>query len=221
VPRETKARKVERALEVSARLDERYPHTAQVASLLAYNNAFTLVIAVLLSAQTTDAAVNKVTPILFGRYPDAPAMAAADPLDIETIIKSIGFYHVKARHCVECARKIMTDFGGEVPHTMRELETLPGVGHKTANIVMNTAFGEAQGIAVDTHVFRISHKLGFSPSTHKTPEQVERDLMGIYPREYWSQINHQFVMFGREVCVARRPKCDECPIAELCPSRQD
>ncbi|MCL1846437.1 MAG: endonuclease III [Coriobacteriia bacterium] len=217
MPRESKASKQNRALVVARRMNERYP---QAECALSFHNAFTLVIAVLLSAQTTDVAVNKVTPELFSRWPDPQAMAQADLKDIEQVIRIIGFYHVKAKNCVACAQMLLAEFGGEVPATMEELTRLPGVGRKTANIVLNNAFGIVEGIAVDTHVFRIAHKLGFSSKTSDTPSKTERDLLALFPRELWGPINHQWVLFGREVCIARRPRCLECPINDLCPSNQ-
>jgi endonuclease-3 len=204
-----------RALEVARRMDGRY---SEAESALDFRDAFTLTIAVMLSAQTTDAAVNKVTPELFARWPDPQTMAQADPNDIEKIIHSIGFFHVKARRCVECAQMLLADFGGEVPHTMAELTRLPGVGRKTANIVLTSAFGIVEGIAVDTHVFRIAHRLRFSPKSSETPDKTERDLLALYPRAMWGAVNYQWVLFGREVCTAARPRCPECPVADLCPS---
>jgi endonuclease-3 len=213
--RESKAHRRERALEVARRMDERYP---QAECALHFHDPFTLTIAVLLSAQTTDVAVNKVTPELFSRWPDPPAMAQARPGDIEKVIRSIGFYRVKAKNCIACAQMLLADFGGEVPRTMDELTRLPGVGRKTANIVLNNAFGIVEGIAVDTHVFRIAHRLRFSPTSSDTPDKTERDLLALYPREMWGSVNHQWVLFGREVCDARRPRCPECPLSDLCPS---
>jgi len=213
MPRESKTAKRERALAVAARMEERYP---QAECALHYRDPFTLTIAVLLSAQTTDVAVNKVTGELFDRWPNPVAMAEASPLEVEKVIRTIGFFHVKARNCVACAQMILTRFGGEVPHTMEELQQLPGVGRKTANIVLNNGFGIVEGIAVDTHVFRIAHKLHFS--TASTPSKVEQDLLALYPREYWGPVNHQWVLFGREVCIARKPRCGECALGDLCPS---
>ena len=217
MPRESKASKRARAAIVAQRMNERYPGTQ---ALLRHHDAFSLTIAVLLSAQTTDAAVDKVTPELFSRWPNPAAMAQADPLEIEKVIRSIGFYHVKAKNCVACAQKILSDFDGEVPKTMEELMSLPGVGRKTANIVLNSAFGIVEGIAVDTHVFRIAHKLGFSPKTSDTPDKTEKDLLEVLPKEAWEPINRQWVLFGREICVARRPRCPECPLNDLCPNAQ-
>jgi endonuclease-3 len=214
MPKESKTKKQQRAIEVANRLGQRYPGEQ---CLLEHSDPFTLVIAVLLSAQTTDASVNKITPELFKRWPDAVAMAGAQPTEVEQVIHSIGLYHNKAKNCVACAQTILSEFGGEVPNTMQGLIKLPGVGRKTANIVLNCAFGKAEGIAVDTHVFRIAHRLKLT--TADTPNQVEQDLLRIYPSSYWSVINHIWVLFGREFCTARNPHCIECPINDLCPSR--
>ena len=213
MPREAKAKKRARALEVCARMNELYPR-AQPA--LHFHNPFECVIAVALSAQTTDANVNKVLPVVFGKWPTPQAMAQADVHEVEEAIHSIGFYHNKARNCVNCARMLMSDFGGEVPRTMKELQKLPGVGRKTANIVLNECFGIVEGIAVDTHVFRIAHKLRLS--SKKTPAETEADLLDLLPRELWRDVNSQWILFGREWCIARRPRCGECPLADLCPS---
>lgn len=213
MPRETKAAKCERAAEVCRRMGNLYPVAPPA---LDFSSPFECVIAVSLSAQTTDASVNKVTPELFARWGTPEAMAAADPSDIEQVIHSIGFYRNKARNCVNCARMIMSDFGGEVPHTMDELQKLPGVGRKTANIVMNTSFGICEGIAVDTHVFRIAHKLRLSAK--KTPGDVERDLLSLIDPDLWTHVNDEWIRFGREWCIARRPRCGECPLGDICPS---
>lgn len=213
--REKKAEKQARALEVAACMNAYYPEPE---CALHYSDPFTLTIAVLLSAQTTDAGVNKVTPELFARYGTPETMAQADPEDVMRIIHSIGFYRNKAKNCIATAQMIMADFGGEVPHTMEELQMLPGVGRKTANIVLNQAFGIVEGIAVDTHVFRIAHKLKFAGPSADTPAKTETALLNLYPQEYWGPINHQWVLFGREYCIARRPRCADCFIAHLCPS---
>ena len=211
---ESLARKRERATQISKRLNDRYPDPD---TMLEYGgDPFRLTIAVLLSAQTTDAAVNKVTPVLWERYPTIEALANADQTDVEDIIRSIGFFRTKAKNVIGCARMVLAEFGGQVPSDIDELQKLPGVGRKTANIVTNTAFGIVEGIAVDTHVFRITHKLRLSAA--KTPAETERDLMNVWPQELWEPINHQLVMFGREVCIANRPKCDVCELADLCPS---
>ena len=213
MPREAKAKKRERAIEVCRRMGELYP---QATPALHFKNPFECVISVALSAQTTDANVNRVTPALFEKYGTPQEMAAADVADIENIIHSVGFFRTKAKNCVECARMIMSDFGGEVPQTMKELQKLPGVGRKTANIVMNVSFGKCEGIAVDTHVFRIAHKLKLS--NKKTPGETETDLLDLLPEELWTDVNDQWIRFGREWCIARRPRCVECPLHDICPS---
>lgn len=216
MPRESKKAKAERAVEVCRRLDNKY---GPVECFLDHTNPFRLVISVLLSAQTTDAQVNRVTPELFRRFPTPEAMAAASPEEVAEIIRSLGFYKTKARHCVEAAQAIVADFGGEVPHTMAELTSLPGVGRKTANIVLNVSFGIVEGIAVDTHVNRIAHRLGLSPKTHeREPLKTEQDLLAILPRELWGPVNHQWIRHGRDTCTARAPKCDGCALEDICPS---
>lgn len=216
MPRETNAAKRERAIEVCERLDRRY---GPVECFLDHENPFRLVISVLLSAQTTDAQVNKVTPELFRRWPTPEAMAGATPTEISEVIKSLGFYKTKAKHCVEAAQMIVADYGGHVPADMKELVKLPGVGRKTANIVLNVSFGIVEGIAVDTHVNRIAHRLKLSPKTHeKEPLKTEQDLLKILPKEYWRNVNHQWIKFGREICDARKPLCSECPLSDICPS---
>ena len=216
MPREAKKAKAERAVEVCRRLDKKY---GPVECFLDHTNPFRLVISVLLSAQTTDAQVNRVTPELFRRFPTPEAMAAASPEEVAEIIRSLGFYKTKARHCVEAAQAIVADFGGEVPHTMAELTSLPGVGRKTANIVLNVSFGIVEGIAVDTHVNRIAHRLGLSPKTHeREPLKTEQDLLAILPRELWGPVNHQWISHGRDTCTARAPKCDGCVLEDICPS---
>lgn len=213
--REKKADKFVRALAVAERMNSHY---GEAACALHYTTPFTLTIAVLLSAQTTDAGVNRVTPELFAKYGTPQAMAQADPEDIARIIRSIGFYRTKAKNCIACAQMIMSDFGGEVPRDIDQMQKLPGVGRKTANVVLNEAFGIVEGIAVDTHVFRIAHKLKFAGPSADTPAKTEDALLSLYPREYWGPINHQWVLFGRETCIARRPKCADCFISDLCPS---
>ena len=216
MPRESKTAKAERAVEVCRRLDNKY---GPVECFLDHTNPFRLVISVLLSAQTTDAQVNRVTPELFRRFPTPEAMAAASPEEVAEIIRSLGFYKTKARHCVEAAQAIVADFGGEVPHTMAELTSLPGVGRKTANIVLNVSFGIVEGIAVDTHVNRIAHRLGLSPKAHeREPLKTEQDLLAILPRELWGPVNHQWIRHGRDTCTARAPKCDGCVLEDICPS---
>lgn len=216
MPRESNASKRERAVEVCERLNRRY---GPVECFLDHENPFRLTISVLLSAQTTDAQVNKVTPQLFAKWPTAEELASASVADVAETIKSLGFYKSKAKHAVECAQMIVADYDGVVPNTMAELVKLPGVGRKTANIVLNVGYGIVEGIAVDTHVNRIAHRLMLSPKTHaKEPLKTEQDLLKILPQQYWSQVNHQWISFGREICDAKKPKCAECPLADLCPS---
>jgi len=213
MPRESKKAIHERALLVIERLTELYPDAR---SALDFSDPFTLTIAVLLSAQTTDAQVNKVTPELFRRWPDAASMASANPTEVAEVIKSTGFYQVKAKHCVQAAQMIISEFDGQIPQTMQQFTRLPGVGRKTANIVLHHAFSIVSGIAVDTHVFRIAHRLNLVDNNATTAGKVEQALMRVYPHEYWGYINSHFILFGREFCKAKAPLCASCPLAELC-----
>lgn len=213
MPTETQAARRERAIEVCRRMGEMY---SEAESALTYGSPFTLVICVLLSAQTTDAAVNRVTPELFRRWPTPQSMAEADADEVGEVIRTIGFWRSKARHCVESSRMIVADYGGEVPGTMEDLTRLPGVGRKTANIVLNKAFGICEGIAVDTHVYRIASRLRLTKAP--TPLAAEQDLLAIIPKDLWPPVNEQWIHFGREVCSARNPRCAECRLADICPS---
>lgn len=208
--------KYERAIEVERRMDDLYGRTG--CHLLYWDSPFKLMIAVMMAAQTTDRAVNLVTPTLWEKYPTPEDLMMANVADVEHIISSIGLYHTKAERCIGCAEMLVNDFNGEMPQDVDELQKFPGVGRKTANIVMNEGFGKPVGIAVDTHVNRIAHMLGFVPRDLKDPNKVEQELLKLYPQEYWNRVNHQWVLFGREYCVARHPRCDYCPIADLCPS---
>lgn len=214
MPRESKRSKVARVTEFCHRMGELY---GQEPSALDWHTPFQLVIAVLLSAQTTDVAVNAVTPELFARWGEPALMAEASPDEVAEVIRRLGFFRTKSQHCVDCARMIMTDFGGEVPRTKEELTRLPGVGRKTANIVLNKAFGIVEGIAVDTHVFRIAQRMGLT--TAKTPLEAEKDLLAVVPRELWGGVNSQWIRHGRATCTARVAKCDECSCSDLCPKR--
>lgn len=214
MPRESKKSKVARATEFCHRMGELY---GAEPSALDWHTPFELVIAVLLSAQTTDVAVNAVTPELFARWGEPASMATAEVAEVAEVIHRLGFYRTKSQHCVGCARMIMTEFGGEVPRTMGELTKLPGVGRKTANIVLNKAFGVVEGIAVDTHVYRIAQRMGLT--TAKTPLEAEKDLLAVIPRELWDGVNSQWIRHGRAICTARVAKCAECPCADLCPQR--
>ena len=214
MPRESMKSKRERAIEVEHRMNEHYPDAE--CALHFDGDPFKLTIATLLSAQTTDKGVNRVTPALWEAYPTPADLAAAKVEDVEEIIRTIGFYHSKAKHCIECAQMVVSEFGGVVPNTYEGLERLPGVGRKTANIVMNNAFGIVEGIAVDTHVFRVTHQLKLSNA--KDASKTEQDLLKLLPKETWGPVNYQWIQFGREICIARRPKCGECFLADICPS---
>lgn len=217
MPRETIAAKRQRAQAVEARMMERY---GEGACSLDYSTPFTLTVAVVLSAQCTDAAVNKVTPRLFEAYPTPQLLAEASLADVEQIIHSLGFFRSKAKNLVALAQTVLREFGGEIPNDIDLLQKLPGVGRKTANVVMCEAFKNPQGIAVDTHVYRIAHRLKFAGPSCDTPAKTEAALLKIYPQADWLYINHQWVHFGREYCTARSPKCASCIIGDLCPSHQ-
>lgn len=216
MPRENLTRMRERAAAIEERM---LAHYGEGACSLDYESPFTLTVAVILSAQCTDAAVNRVTPALFAAYGTPEKMAAASLADVEEIIHPLGFFRTKAKNIIACAQTVLAEFGGEVPNDIDQLQKLPGVGRKTANVVMCEAFRNPQGIAVDTHVFRIAHRLRFATRNDDTPAKVEAKLLKIYPQRDWLFINHQWVHFGREFCSARNPKCADCIVADLCPSR--
>ncbi len=203
-----------RAETVLLLLRERYPAPE---THLVSRNAWELLTATVLAAQCTDARVNLVTPELFRRWPGPAAMAGADVREVEECIHSTGFYRNKAKNIVAAAGKIMRDFAGEVPRTMVELISLPGVARKTANVVLWGAFGINEGLAVDTHVGRIAYRLGFA-SGHD-PKVTEKELMALFPREEWGNANHRMVWFGRQVCDARKPLCGQCELAGACERR--
>lgn len=215
MPRELMAQKRERAALIEDRMFDYY---GEGACSLDYDDPFRLTVAVVLSAQCTDAAVNKVTPALWERFPTPADLAAASIEDIEGIIRPLGFFRAKAAKLKGLAQMSVAQYDGSVPHDIDELQRLPGVGRKTANCVMCEAFRDPQGIAVDTHVFRIAHRLKFCGPAAKTPEKVEDALVRLYPRDQWLYINHQWVHFGREFCRAKKPRCSECFISDLCPS---
>ncbi len=182
---------------------------------LDFKTPIELVVALILAAQCTDERVNKIVPILFEKYPTTFDLAKADIKDIENIIKPCGFYINKSKSIHETANIIVNKFNGIVPNTMEDLTTLKGIGRKSANIILQECFNTTVGIAVDTHVTRLSRKIGFSNSN--TPEKIEKDLTQMFDKKYWSVINHILVNHGRKFCIARRPNCDECPINSLCP----
>jgi endonuclease-3 len=181
---------------------------------LDFGNPLELLVATILSAQCTDARVNMVTPALFRRYPDATAYAEADPTELEGLIRTTGFFRNKAKSIRGAARRIVDDFGGEVPRTMEELLTLPGVARKTANVVLGNAFG-VPGFTVDTHLGRLSRRMGLT--RHKDPNKVERDLMALLPGADWTMFSHRMIQHGRRVCGSRQPECRRCVIRETCP----
>jgi endonuclease-3 len=207
-------RKVARAVahEELAVLARTYPHAE---TALVYRNPFELLIAVILSAQCTDARVNLTTPALFARYPDAAALARADQADVEQIIRSCGFFRMKAKNIIAAAQGLVAEHGGEVPAEREALEALPGVGRKTANVVLSVAFAEP-AFAVDTHVFRVAHRLGLTLAT--TPRGVEDDVTRLVPRPQWRHAHHWLILHGRAICKAPIPHCGECPVVQ-CPSR--
>ena len=213
--RESLASKQARAALIEERLFAYYgPGEAS----LDYRTPFELTVAVVLSAQCTDAAVNKVTPALFERYPTPQDLASADVADVEQIIHALGFFRSKAKNLVALAQTVMADFGGNVPADVDLLQKLPGVGRKTANCVMCEAFKDPQGIAVDTHVYRIAHRLKLAGPSADTPQKVEDLLLKVFPQSDWGYVNHQLVHFGREFCRARNPRCDACILNDICPS---
>ncbi len=185
---------------------------------LDFTNELELVVATILSAQCTDERVNQVTKSLFPKYPDAEAYAKADPEELQEDIRSTGFFRNKAKSLQGMARMVVEDFGGALPRTMEELVKLPGVARKTANVVLSNAFGVNEGVVVDTHVKRVSHRLGLTDETD--PIKVERDLMAVLPREEWREYPWRLILHGRRVCKSRKPVCSDCPVAELCPSAE-
>ena len=204
----------QRAPEALARMTRAYepPYC-----FLQYGSPFQLLVAVILSAQCTDAMVNKVTPDLFAKYPTPRALAAAPREDVERIIHRTGFYRNKAKNVQGAAQAIVDRFGGEVPRSMADLMTLPGVARKTANVVQSEVYGESEGVCVDTHVGRVARRLGLSRS--EDPVKVEEDLMRLYPREAWGDVPYWFIRHGRAVCDAKKPRCGACFLADLCPRR--
>ena len=212
VRRESASARSSRAKTLVQRLREAYPDAH---CSLDFASPFQLVIATILSAQCTDKRVNMVTPELFRRWPDAAALAGAKQRDLEAVIRSTGFFRAKAKSLLGCARALVDRHGGEVPRTIEELVRLPGVGRKTANVVLGTAFGIASGVVVDTHVGRISRRLGLTRAADAV--RAERDLVRVVPRENWIQFSHWLIEHGRSVCSARRPVCDGCSLLDLCP----
>jgi endonuclease-3 len=203
----------ERIPEIIRLLREAHPDAK---CALVHENALQLLVATILSAQCTDERVNKVTPALFAKHPTVEAFAGADRAELEEMVRSTGFYRNKAKNIQEACSRIVHEYGGEVPDDMEELITLPGVARKTANVVLGDWYHIADGIVVDTHVKRLSNRLGLT--THSDPKKIERDLMAIVPRSEWIEIGHLLIFHGRRVCKARKPDCPNCVIRHLCPS---
>jgi len=185
---------------------------------LVHNNAFQLLCATILSAQCTDVRVNMVTPVLFQKYPTAEALAAADFGDLQNIIRSTGFFRSKAKNLILCAQKIVAEHSGQVPQSIESLAALPGVGRKTANVVLGDAFGKPAGVVVDTHVKRLSRRLGWT--RHNDPVKIEKVLSSLFPPQHWVQLAHLLIWHGRRRCTARKPDCAQCEILHLCPTGQ-
>ncbi len=202
-----------RCIEIARRLEKHYMDPKPA---LHFANPFQLLVAVILSAQTTDDGVNKATPALFAAYPDAHALAQADSAHVEELVHSLGFFRQKTKSIIATAQALVAEHDGEVPKTMEELTQLRGVARKTANIVLGSAFGVVEGIAVDTHVFRLAHRFGISSA--KDPNKVEGDLCACFPRERWYRVNYEMISHGRAICEAKRPVCGACFLADVCPS---
>ena len=211
--RESRRARKERAERIYEILESEYPdaHCA-----LVHRNPFQLLAATILSAQCTDERVNMVTPELFARFPDARALAGADQGEVEEIIRSTGFFRSKARNLIGMADAVVERHGGEIPRDMEALVALPGVGRKTANVVLGNAFGINDGVVVDTHVKRLAGRMGLT--SQKTPEKIEPELMRLFDRERWTMLSHLLIFHGRQVCNARKPACNECALAHLCPA---
>ena len=209
-------KKQERAAEIVARLKRMYP---KAKCSLDFTTPFELLIATMLSAQSTDVRVNLVTKTLFRKYPDAAAFARAGQVEMERDVRQTGFFRNKAKAVIAASSVLVEKHGGEVPRTMEELTALPGVGRKTANVVLSNAFKAPDGVVVDTHVTRVSGRLGLT--AHADAEKIEQDLMALIPRKEWTAFSHRMIEHGRTICVARKPKCAECRLNELCPSAEE
>ncbi len=195
------------------RLSRAYPDAR---CALDYRSAFELLCATILSAQCTDVRVNLVTPRLFARYPTPEALAAASPAEVQEIIRSAGFFRNKTKSLIGMAQALVASHSGDVPRSMEQLRPLPGVGRKTANVILGNAYGINEGVTVDTHVTRVSRRLGLT--RQDDPIKIELDLMPLFPRKDWAMLSHLFIFHGRQICIARRPKCEECVLNDICPS---
>ncbi len=207
--------KKQRSLEILLRLKRLYPDAK---CTLNYETTVQLLVATILSAQCTDERVNKVTPELFKRFPDAPSLALADREELENLVRSTGFFRNKAKNIQGACQKIVSEFGGKVPDVMENLLSLPGVARKTANVVLANGYGIIQGVTVDTHVKRLSKKLGLTE--HSDPIKIERDLMKLIPQPDWENFSILLIYHGRSICKARKPDCNHCNLANLCPSAE-
>lgn len=205
----------EKVREIINRLSKIYPHPK---TALKYKNPFELLIATILSAQCTDVLVNKVTPALFEKYPTAEKMAKATPAEIDKYINKVTFHNNKSKNLVLCAQMLVTKFKGKVPESLEELDSLPGVARKTANVVLGDAFNKPEGIVVDTHVRRLTNKLGLTHS--QDPVKIEQDLMKIVPKKDWVIFPHLLILHGRDMCKARPHSCENCPLGDLCPDKK-
>ena len=212
-PRESKKKRTARAGEIYDILLAEYPDAK---CALDHASPYELAVATILSAQCTDARVNMVTPELFRRYPDPESLSAALPEQLEEVIRSTGFFRNKTRNLIGMANALVEEHGGELPRNMKELSALPGIGRKTANVILGNAFGIDEGVVVDTHVKRLSRRMRFTAEA--TPEKIEKDLMALFPRRVWTMLAHLLIYHGRQVCNARRPRCNRCAISHLCPS---
>ena len=211
--RESKKAKRDRAAVIFELLEREHPDAM---TALDHRNPFELAVATILSAQCTDERVNMVTPELFRCFPDPAALASAPQDELEQVIHSTGFFRNKAKNLIGMANALVNEHGGEFPRTLAELTKLPGIGRKTANVILGNAFGIDEGVVVDTHVKRLAGRMGFT--REKTPEKIEVDLMGIFPRERWTPLSHLLIFHGRGPCTARKPRCHECVVAHLCPA---
>jgi endonuclease-3 len=210
---ETPADLQARVAKITAKLRKRYPDAR---TALDFSTPLEMLVATILSAQTTDAGVNRLTPALFKKYKTAADYAGAEPAELEAMIHASGFFRQKAKSLMGVGKMLLEKFGGRVPETMAELMELPGVARKTANVVMGSAFGQAEGIAVDRHVARVAGRLGLTKNAD--PIKIEQDLMAVVPQKNWIEFSHLLILHGRQICKAPKPKCEGCPVNDLCPS---
>ncbi len=215
-PTEERTKRARTALRELRRL---YPDAT---CALEHRSALELLVATILSAQSTDANVNKVTPVLFDRWPDAKSIAEAEREDVEEVVRSTGFFRQKAKNVQAACQRLVDDFGGKVPRTIEELVTLPGVARKTANVILGTWYGQNDGVVVDTHVGRLAHRLDLTWTSKDTKDavKIEKDLMAVVPQKEWTFFGHAIILHGRQICHARKPACNECTMQKWCPSAE-